>query len=666
MKKHLFILSFSLAIIANAQNKPAKRTCGSEAPSKEWNDWFNAKVEEFKQTNVSQKNQNVNYTIPVIFHVIHGGQSVGTFPNISQAQINSQIKILNDDFAGTGLNAGNISSTGFSPSLISNCNVNFCLAEKNPSGNSLSEKGIERLNYNTNSWANPTSFTTITNFRNYIESTIKANTIWDPTRYLNIWITDVNAAVGLLGYATFPSGTALTGLSSGLGTATTDGVWCWTKSIGDVGTLSPPYDKGRTATHEIGHWLGLRHIWGDASCGNDFCTDTPTQQQENTGCPTYPSVSCSNGPNGDMFMNFMDYSNDLCLYMFTNDQRTRIQTAMASCPFRTQLTASSATLCGAQSVVCSYTLSNFSITDSLANAFGARRATASATETFCAQGPGKAGYINGTNCYGDLEKAEFISASKYSTAVNPLITGVVVLFYQYATNGTDGTGNVNLNIYNGSSAAAAPGALLGTTTENLATIAATTNTTSVTYCGNPNLAFGAPVIMPFKFTFAIPISAPASGGFFASVGIPGTANDTVAIFDKLTGTTNTAWEKWSDNSWHDMKIAWGGNRNFNLAILPIIECGAVGVKENSVLNNSINLFPNPSNGNFSVITTLPNSQNLDVTVYNIFGQAVYSSKHQNVKQNVFEINLNDAATGIYFVEINNGKEKLVKKLILSK
>jgi hypothetical protein len=352
--------------------------------------------------------------------------------------------------------------------------------------------------------------------------------------------------------------------------------------------------------------------------------------------------------------------------MFTNDQRSRIQTAMASCPFRTQLTASSATLCTTPPVICSYTLSNFSNTDTLANPLGVRRATASPTETFCTQGAGKAGYISGTNCYGDLEKAEFISAAKYSTAVNPLITGVVVLFFQYANTGTDGTGNVDLNIYGGTSAASAPGTLLGTTTENLATIAATTNTTGVTFCGNPNLAFGVPVIMPYKFTFATPIAAPASGGFFASVSIPNTPNDTVVIFDKLTGTTNTAWEKWSDNSWHNMKIAWGGSRNFNLAILPIIECGVLGVKEVSVLNSNVNLFPNPSNGHFSVITTFPNAQTVDVTVYDIFGQTVYFNKHDSIKQTVIDVNLNNQAAGIYFVEINNGKEKAVKKLVLSK
>jgi hypothetical protein len=661
MKNQLILLSFLITSIISAQTLKVKRICGTDVPSAEWNTWFNSKVEEFKKNNPTQKNQSVNYTIPVIFHVIHGGQGLGVFPNISQAQINSQITILNDDYAGNGFNVGNFSSTAFSSALIANCNVNFCLAEKNPSGTTLSEKGIERINYSTNSWANPSSFTTPATFKNFIETTIKPNTIWDPTRYLNIWITDVNSAVGLLGYATFPAGTSLSGLTGGLGTATTDGVWCWTKSIGNTGTTFPPYDKGRTATHEIGHWLGLRHIWGDASCGDDFCTDTPTQQQDNAGCPTYPKVSCSNGPTGELFMNFMDYTDDACMYMFTVDQRSRIQAAMASCPYRTQLTASSSTLCGVSPVACSYTVSNFTNTDTLTY----RRATASAAETFCAQGAGKAGYIIGTNCYGDKEKAEFISASKYTSAVNPLITGAIVLFFQYGGNGTDGTANIDLNIYSGTSAAAAPGALLGSKTENLATIAATTNTTDVSFCGNPNLSFAAPIIMPYKFVFSTPITAPTSGGFFASVSIPNTPNDTVAIFDKLTGTSNTAWEKWSDDTWHDMKISWGGSRNFNLAILPIIDC-SVGIKENSILNNNINLFPNPSNGNFNVITTLPNSQTLEVTVYNLLGQAVYYNKVNNVRQNVIEVNLNEQSGGLYLVEINNGQEKIVKRMMLSK
>ncbi len=650
--------------MVKSQSEPiVKRSCGTEVPDQAWNDWFNAKVEEFKKNNLNGREQSANYTIPVIFHVIHGGQSVGTFPNISQAQINSQITVLNDDYAGTGYNVANFANTNFAQTLIANCNIRFCLAEKSPNGTTLSEKGIDRISYVSKGWSDPASYTVNTNFKSFIDNTVKPNTIWDPSRYLNIWITDVNSNVGLLGYATFPAGSTLSGMNNGLGTATDDGVWCWTKAIGDVGTLTSFYDKGRTATHEVGHWLGLRHIWGDANCGTDFCNDTPTQQQANTGCPTYPSVTCSNGPNGDMFMNFMDYSYDNCLYMFTNDQSARMQTAMANAPLRMNLSASAATLCTNNPAPCSFSVSNFSNTDTL---FSYRRATASSSDVQCPQGPGKAGYIGGTNCYGDKEKAEFINASKYTNATNPVVTGVVVLFFQYGALGTDGTGTGGLKIYSGTSASSQPGTLLGSVTENMATIAATTNTTGVSYCGNPGLSFSIPLIMPYKFTFASPVSVPQSGGFFASVVLPTTAGDTMTVLDKATGVTNTAWEKWDDDTWHSMKSSWGDTRNFNLAIIPIVECGPVGIKERSLLDKSVDLFPNPSNGNFSIVTSLASSQNLEINVFNVLGEQVFATRIENARQNMIDVNMSEQKSGIYFVQINNGTERIVKRMVLAR
>ncbi|MBL7900530.1 MAG: T9SS type A sorting domain-containing protein [Bacteroidia bacterium] len=662
----LFVLAlFGFNFLLAQTPLQVKQRCGTEAPPEAWDIWFNQKVEEFKLANPDYKTSSANYVVPVVFHIIHGGQNEGTFPNVSMAQINSQIPILNNDFAGTGLNVGNFANTNFSQALIANCNITFCLAEKDPAGNTLTQKGIHRVNYISNGWADPASFATSNAFNNFINNTVKPATIWDPNRYLNVWISDVNGAVGLLGYATFPGGTGLSGLTSGIGTSTTDGVWCWTQTIGNTGTLFSPYDKGRTLTHEVGHWLGLRHIWGDGNCATDFCNDTPTQQQSNTGCPSYPNITCSNGPNGDMFMNFMDYCNDACLYMFTPDQRTRIQTAMASGQFRTQMTASSATLCGGgpTPVACSDTLSNFGVTDSL-NSY--RRATASVAETFCPQGPGLAGYITGTNCWGDLEKAEFISASKYSSATNPVVTGVIVLFFQYGNLGTDGSSNVNMNIYSGTNANTQPGALLGSTSANLASIAATTNTTGVPYCGNPNLAFSLPVIMPFKFNFSSPVAVPQSGGFFASVGIPNTPGDTVCVLDKLTGSSNTAWEKWSDNSWNSMKVAWGGSRNFNLAILPIVECGVVGVKENKLGLDKLSLFPNPGEGKVNLISGAANSEALEIKVYDLYGKLVHAIVKDEPTQVLYEIDLSSEKAGVYFISAENHSGKKVLKYILQK
>jgi hypothetical protein len=139
----------------------------------------------------------------------------------------------------------------------------------------------------------------------------------NPAKYLNIWVCPL--AGGLLGYAQFPGGPAQT-----------DGVVITTTAFGTKGTATAPFDKGRTATHEIGHYLNLRHIWGDTEdcSGTDFVPDTPNCAGPNYGKPSFPTVTCNNGPNGDMFMNYMDYVDDLAMFMFTPQQVARMRTTL--------------------------------------------------------------------------------------------------------------------------------------------------------------------------------------------------------------------------------------------------------------------------------------------------------------------------------------------------
>lgn len=391
MKKLLYsaILSGLLALGLIGQNTkqtpnyvqgPPQRSCGTEIPSQQWEAILQSKIAEFladhpeianAKTGPNQ-NQAV-YTIPVIIHVIHGGQAVGTYPNLAQAQLNSQIQVLNDDFAGVGFNVGNYPSNAFTtwatntivaPASkdalgrikISNTGVTFCLALKDTLGNVLAEPGIHRVNYNTLpaltgtfTSKNPAAavYNNSSKFMAFINGYIKPNTIWNVSKYLNIWVTDEQSSVGLLGYATFPPLSTLTGIPGGTGTSISDGFWSWSASFGSkniypAGTYATGFDMGRTCTHEIGHWVGLRHIWGDGTCATDYCNDTPPASGANfVNCPsTYPykSGSCagppSNSPNGEMFMNFMDYSYDCAMYMFTEDQRTRLQVAMANSPYR--------------------------------------------------------------------------------------------------------------------------------------------------------------------------------------------------------------------------------------------------------------------------------------------------------------------------------------------
>ena len=218
------------------------------------------------------------------------------------------------------------------------------MATKDSLGNILPEPGIDRINRITKGWtSDPGSFNSINSFRTYMDGTIKPQSIWNVSKYLNIWVTDINInSTGLLGYATFPPLTGLGGLTQALGTATSDGFWCYAKAFGSntyfpTGTYYNNNTKGRTACHEIGHWVGLRHIWGDANCATDYCADTPPATASNFGTPNYPLKvgQCSaNAPNGEMFMNIMDYSDDNSKYMFTPDQATRILTTMTNSPYR--------------------------------------------------------------------------------------------------------------------------------------------------------------------------------------------------------------------------------------------------------------------------------------------------------------------------------------------
>jgi hypothetical protein len=240
-------------------------------------------------------------TIPVVVHVVYRTNA----ENISDQQVQSEIQALNRDYSVTNSDKANVPAVW--SGLVADTLIRFALAKTDPNGRPTS--GITRTK------------TTLSSFPqdNSVKSSDSGGAdAWPSDKYLNLWVCSLGG--GLLGYAQFPGGPAAT-----------DGVVILNAAFGSAGTATAPYNLGRTATHEIGHWLNLRHIWGDTEdcTGTDFVDDTPNAQLPNYGKPTFPHVSCNNGPNGDMFMNYMDYVDDAAMVMFTNGQVVRMHATLA-------------------------------------------------------------------------------------------------------------------------------------------------------------------------------------------------------------------------------------------------------------------------------------------------------------------------------------------------
>ncbi len=264
------------------------------------------------------------YQIPVIVHVVHNGEPIGSGANISAQQVQSQIDVLNEDFRRK------LGTPGFNDNTVgADTRIEFVLAQYDPQGKKLTEPGINRINGGRNGWE-----------RNWIEDVLKPQTQWDTKKYFNIWTLQFTGqSKDLLGYAQFPSLSGLTGLEKNSGLSKTDGVVVGYSYFGRVGNVLAPYNKGRTTTHEVGHWLGLRHIWGDGDCSvDDYCNDTPDAGKPNYGCK--PANTCPQHPGNDMIENYMDYSDDLCMNIFTECQKRRMRTVLEVSPRRKELITS--------------------------------------------------------------------------------------------------------------------------------------------------------------------------------------------------------------------------------------------------------------------------------------------------------------------------------------
>lgn len=322
MKKHLPLLLFCCCpFLLCAQERPLTEPCGTiehlewlkqRDPQIEINmEKLEQEISEWMRLN-PEAIQSVNniFTIPVVVHVLwNASDSAG---NISDEQIHSQLAILNADFRRQNADKSK-TPAAFLP-VAADCGIEFKLARQDPDSNPTS--GILRKQ------------TLVQHFGQKLNdikiSEQGGDDAWPKNKYLNIWVGTLRSH--LLGYAQFPFG----------GPDSTDGIAITYSAFGTGGATKIPYHKGRVATHETGHWLNLKHIWGDdkGSCsGNDQIGDTPNQAAENYFCPGFPLKDiCTVDSPGVMFMNYMDYTNDTCKNLFTVLQKNRMRPILKTGP----------------------------------------------------------------------------------------------------------------------------------------------------------------------------------------------------------------------------------------------------------------------------------------------------------------------------------------------
>jgi hypothetical protein len=597
-------------------------------------------IEDFTQKYIEQQgnhNSRAVITIPVVVHVVYNT----TAQNISDAQIQSQIDVLNADFIKANADISGVPSA-FS-SLTANCNIQFCLAKQDPNG--AATTGIIRKSTST------TSFST----NDAVKYTAQGgDNAWPSASYLNLWVCNISG--GILGYAQFPGGAAAT-----------DGVVINYTAFGNTGTAAAPYNKGRTATHEIGHWLNLYHIWGDdsgACTGSDNVSDTPNQGSENYGCPTFPHVSCSNGPNGDMFMNYMDYTDDACMFMFTAGQNARIQALFATGGARASLLSSQGctaptgggTTCSVPSGLAAASITSSTATLSWTAVSGATSYNVqykpSTSTTWVTTATTSASLsltgLTANTTYNYQVQAVCTGGSSAYSAASSFLTAAATSTCSdiYESNNTLATGKAITN--NGSITA-----LIGTSTDKdyfkFTTTSAAKNI-RVTLTNLPG-------------DYDLKLYSP-SGTLLATSQNGSTTSETVKYNNGAVGTY-TAYV-------YGYNGAFSASNCYTLTVSTSSTAFRESAEE-TVISDKLsdilyNIYPNPNGGKFNLmVSSADELAKVTVKVVDMLGNTVMERELENVQgTQITELNLDNAATGVYHVMISNGKTTETRRIIVQK
>lgn len=593
-------------------------------------------IEQFTQDFIANNPGGIRtvVTIPVVFHVVYNTAA----ENISDAQIMSQLDVLNEDYRR--LNADKSLTPSYFLGSAADCEIEFCLATVDPSG--ASTTGITRTSTTKTSFSdsgNPVKFATY------------GHTIWDRNKYLNIWVCDLGS--GLLGYAQFPGGSA-----------TTDGVVIDYAYTGRDGSALSPYDLGRSATHEVGHWLNLYHIWGDdgTSCsGSDLVADTPNQADEHYGCPSTAQVSCSNGPNGDQYQNYMDYTDDACMNMFTTGQKTRMQALFATGGARVSLlTSTGCSGGGGGSCGVASGLSTTSITTSGATLnWGAVTGATSYNVQYKLSSSGT--WTSTTSATTSKAISGLAAGTSYDWQVQTVCASGTSSYSSTVTFTTTGGGGTCTDIGESNNTSGTAYTLTAGTTYH-ALIASSTDKDYYKFTTtSPNTKIKVTVTsLPGDYDVVLYNQSVVQKGISEN---GGTSDETIIWNTTAAGQRYIQVYGYSGafstSDCYDLLIQTSSS-NFRTD-------GSEIVFEDNYDNSIVGIYPNPvMNGSMNVdYFSVQEDMDVQVTIVDLLGNVV-KTLNSNVTsgENLIPVKVDGLAAGVYVVQISNGKSRYNEKFIV--
>jgi len=563
-------------------------------------------------------------TIPVVVHVVYHT----TAQNISDAQVQAQIDELNEDYAR--LNSDSASTRSFFKSVAANCGIQFCLAQQDPSGNATN--GIVHVS------TTKTSFSSNDNVKHTSKG---GDDAWNSSNYLNLWVCNLGS--GLLGYAQFPGGPAAT-----------DGVVVLYSSVGSIAQpgTEAHYDLGRTATHEIGHWLNCYHIWGDdgtACTGSDLCDDTPNQGGNTFGCPL-PAIhiSCSNGPNGDQYENYMDYTDDACMNMFTVDQSLRMQALFAVGGTRVSILSSPG--CTPPNGTCAVPggLNATSITSTSAT-INWNTATGALSYNIQYKPSSSSTWSSTTSTTTSKTLTGLTSSTPYDYEVQSACSGGSTSAYSSVANFTTSAASCTDILEPNNTKATAKGISVGT--DVLAEIATSTDVDYYSFANTsaqPNIKVSL-TNLPANYNIAL---LNPSGTKVASSNNTGTTAETIKWNGGVVGTykvkVNGVSGSFSSTACYDLRV--------DLNSVPWRSADRVGDVK------SFSLFPNPAQTTITVVFDNPQPSIVRFNVYNMTGQMLKTVTEQLSDGAIsYDLDLSSLNNGFYLLEMVNGDSVVRQK-----